>query len=75
MDMDYSVVIVVGRERVKVEEFVRRINGNGINKIKIIEKLSLAGEAQWIECQPANQRVAGLILSQGTCLCCWPGPQ
>ena len=27
-----------------------------------------AGVAQWIECQPANQGVAGSILGQGTCL-------
>ena len=32
------------------------------------------GVAQWIEYQPANQRVAGLIPSQGTCLGCGPGP-
>ena len=31
--------------------------------------------AQWIECQPANQRVASSIPSQGTCLACGPGPQ
>ena len=37
---------------------------------------TLARVAQWIEHQPANQRVAGLIPpSQGTCLGCWPGPQ
>ena len=36
---------------------------------------TLAGVAQWIECRPANQRVAGLIPSQGTCLGCGPGPQ
>ena len=30
--------------------------------------LALAGVAQWIECGPANQRVAGSILSQGMCL-------
>ena len=36
---------------------------------------ALAGVAQWIECQPVNQRVAGLIPSQGTCLDCGPGPQ
>ena len=29
--------------------------------------------AQWPECQPTNQRVAGSISSQGTCLGCWPG--
>ena len=37
--------------------------------------LALAGVAQWIECQTANQRVAGSIPSQGTCLGCRPGPQ
>ena len=34
-----------------------------------------AGVAQWIEHQPANQSVAGLIPSQGTCLVCRPSPQ
>ena len=38
-------------------------------------KLALAGVAQWIECQPMNQRVPGSIPSQGTCLGCGPGPQ
>ena len=37
--------------------------------------LALAGVAQWIERWPANQRVAGSIPSQGTCLDCGPGPQ
>ena len=36
--------------------------------------LALAGVVQWIEHWPVNQRVAGLILSQGTCLGCGPGP-
>ena len=36
---------------------------------------ALAGVAEWIECQPVNQRVTGLIPSQGTCLGCGPGPQ
>ena len=36
--------------------------------------LALAGMAQWIECRPANQRVASLIPSQGTCLGYGPGP-
>ena len=35
----------------------------------------LTGVAQWIECWPANLRVAGSIPSQGTCLGCGPGPQ
>ena len=34
---------------------------------------ALAGVAQWIECEPANQRVIGSIPSQGTCLGCGPG--
>ena len=36
---------------------------------------ALAGVAQWIECQPVNQRVAGSIPIQGTCPGCGPGPQ
>ena len=36
---------------------------------------ALAGVAQWIEHQPANQRVASSSPSQGTCLGCRPGPQ
>ena len=37
--------------------------------------LAMAGVAQWTECRPRNQRVAGSIPSQGTCLGCKPGPQ
>ena len=37
--------------------------------------LALAGVAQWIERQPANQRVPSSIPSQGTYLGCRPGPQ
>ena len=44
------------------------------NSLKLIG-LALAGVAQWIECQPVDQRVTGSILSQGTCLGCGPGPQ
>ena len=46
-------------------------------KVFIFFKLgaqALAGVAQWIERWTANQRVAGLIPSQGTCLGCGPGP-
>ena len=39
------------------------------------KRLDLAGVAQWIESQPLNQRVAGSIPSQGTCLGCVPGPK
>ena len=35
---------------------------------------AMAGVAQWIEHQPANQRVTGLISSQGTCLGCGKVP-
>ena len=35
-----------------------------------LEKLALAGVAQWIECGPANQRVTSSILGLG----CGPGP-
>ena len=37
--------------------------------------LALARVAQWIECWPANPRVAGLIHRQGTCLGYGPGTQ
>ena len=36
--------------------------------------LALAGVAQWIEHRPENQRITGLISSQGTCLGRRPGP-
>ena len=35
----------------------------------------LAGVAQWIECWPVNQSVAGSIPSQGTYVGCRPGPR
>ena len=37
--------------------------------------MALAGVAQCVEHRPVNQRVAGLIPSQGTCLGCGPGSQ
>ena len=42
--------------------------------LEIEGRLALARGAQWTECWPTNQRVAGSIPSQGTCLCCRPGP-
>ena len=36
---------------------------------------ALDGVAQWIEQQPADQKDACLIPSQGMCLACTPGPQ
>ena len=38
-------------------------------------KEALAGVAQWTEHRPANQTVATLTPSQGTCLGCGPGHQ
>ena len=35
----------------------------------------LASVAQWIECQPVNQKVIGSIPGRGTCLGWGPGPQ
>ena len=35
----------------------------------------MAGMAQWIEWQPANWKVTGLIPGQGTCLGYRPGSQ
>ena len=43
--------------------------------LKQFNALALTGVAQWIERQPVNQRVTGLIPSQGTCVGCRPGPQ
>ena len=37
--------------------------------------IALAGVAQWTERHPANQKVADLVSSQGTCPGCGPGPQ
>ena len=40
-----------------------------------LKQVALAGVAQWIECQPVNQRVTGSIPGQGTCLGYGPGSQ
>ena len=45
------------------------------NTVHDERELSLVGVAEWIKYRPVNQRVAGLIPSQGTCLGCRPGPQ
>ena len=39
------------------------------------KEVALAGVAQGIECQPVNQRMAGSIPSQSTCLGCRAGCQ
>ena len=52
--------------------YKRTVSGN---KLRYIIFPSLAGVDQWIEHQPGNQRVTGLIPSQGTYLGCGPCPQ
>ena len=49
--------------------------GTSVPKLNLFQKTvqALAGVAQWIKHQPANQRVAGSIPSQGVCLGCGPG--
>ena len=41
---------------------------------QLIKQAALDGVAQRIECQPVNQKVTGLIPSQGTFLGCRPCP-
>ena len=41
-----------------------------LSLIMTLYVLALAGVAQWIECRPENQGIAGSIPSQGTCLGC-----
>ena len=53
----------------------KTLRANSVSQNKKVGERSLAGVAQWIECQPTNQRVTGSIPSQGTCLGCGPGPQ
>ena len=43
--------------------------------LKYLEVFALAGVAPWIEYRAVNQRAAGSIPSQGTCLGCGPAPQ
>ena len=40
----------------------------------LLHVVALAVVPQWIEHRPAEQRIAGSIPSQGTCLGCGPGP-
>ena len=58
---------------VLVQNIEFRIVNDTLVNIKV--SFTLAGVAQWIEHWPANQRVAGSIPSQGTCLGCGSGPQ
>ena len=49
------------------------VEGRLKDDIENLEKLALAGVAQWIKCRPAKQGIAGSIPSQGTSLGCEPG--
>ena len=51
------------------------LNNSNLVSTSTIWTKALADVAQWIEHQPANQRVASSIPSQGTCLGYRPGPQ
>ena len=54
----------------QVEETLRK-EPSGL--LSVLTQVALTGVAQWIEHGPANQRVAGLIPSRGTCLGCEGG--
>ena len=71
------VIKVFNKLRRRVDELSENFSKE-IGNIKMdIEniQIALAGVAQWIEHGPVNQRVAGSIPSQSTCLGCGPGPQ
>ena len=42
--------------------------GESENSLEDSERRALAAVAQWVKCWPVNQKVIGLIPSQGTCL-------
>ena len=71
------VIKVFNKLRRRVDELSENFSKE-IGNIKMdIEniQIALAGVAQWIEHGPVNQRVAGSIPCQGTCLSCRPGSQ
>ena len=57
------------------EMFANQISNKSLLSRIHKEILALTGMAQWTKCLPMNQRVAGSIPSQGTCLGFGPGPQ
>ena len=61
--------VLKGKWFANVEE-VKQKTAQALRGIKI-DDFSLAGVAQWVECQPANQRVTSSIPSQGTCIGVW----
>ena len=62
-----------------LEDPFNEVQGKGLCVcvcVCVLKKKSfLAGVAQWTEHWPVNQRVAGSIPNQGTCLDCGLGPQ
>ena len=67
-DVKYSIRNIVNNILITVCDvrWVWHSSGWSLSKLP---NVALAGVAQWIECQPANQSVT----SQGTCLGCGPG--
>ena len=57
----------------RTSEINQRDKAIALKEVK--HESGVAGVAQWIGCQPANQRAAGWIPSQGTSFSCGPGPQ
>ena len=66
-----------GKNATETQKKIYAVYGEGVVTDQTCQKwfVALAGVAQWIEHWPVNQRVAGLIPSQGMCLGCRPGPQ
>ena len=54
-------------------EVLPEVSRKYLQYVETWSKRALAGVAQWIELRPANQRVAGLVPSQGACLGGGPG--
>ena len=77
-DIEFKTMVI--RKFNKFSENYQKLQGNceELTANYIIMKKdigALTAVAQWIEPGSVNQKVAGLIPHQGTCLGCKPGPQ
>ena len=71
----YTYLSTIESKKQNKETSRTEIDSNTQNILTVVEmddkgEEALAGVVQWIECRPANQRVACSIPSQGTCLGC-----